>query len=101
MVTPLDNKENIDLMDNDISISELGNALEQTLEETRLASVTIDSPGPWWRRGTTHIHATLLTCISLLIVRSSLVDHTCNGYGRRPFTLVVLLVLRFAPLLVE
>ena len=65
------------------------------------ASVTIDSPDAWWQRGTTHIHATQLTCISLLIVRSSLVDHTCNGYGRRSFTLVVLLVRRFAPLLVE
>ena len=64
-----------------------------------LMSVTIDSPDPWWQRGTTHIHATLRHASPYLVRWSSLVDHTCNGYDRCPFTLVVLLVLRVAPLL--
>ena len=43
--------------------------------------------GNWGR----HIYMGLLHMYLLIsFMCSSLVDHTCNGYGRRPFTLVVL-----------
>ena len=41
--------------------------------------------------GGRHIYMRLFVMYLLIsFVRSSLVGHTCNGYGRRPFTLVVL-----------
>src|ERR1700759_2618307 len=39
-----DNEGDIDLTDNDITVSELGNALDQTLGETRPASLTTPEP---------------------------------------------------------
>src|SRR6201995_127530 len=39
-----DNEGDIDLTDNDITVSELGNALDQTLGETRPASPTTPEP---------------------------------------------------------